>query len=139
MKLHGSCHCGYITFEAEADPDKASICHCTDCQSSTGSAFRTNIPVPGNSFKMLSGEPTIYVKTTAESGNLRAQAFCPRCGSPIYSTTPGDGPKQSYMVRIGVLREREQLVPKVQNWSRSARSWLAEIAAIRRNEKGAPP
>jgi hypothetical protein len=139
MKLHGSCHCGYITFEAEADADKASICHCTDCQSSTGSAFRTNIPVPGNSFKMLSGEPTIYVKTTAESGNPRAQAFCPRCGSPIYSTTPGDGPKQSYMVRIGVLREREQLVPKVQNWSRSARSWLAEIPAIRRNEKGAPP
>jgi hypothetical protein len=139
MKLHGSCHCGYITFEAEADPDKASICHCTDCQTTTGSAFRTNIPVPGNSFKMLSGEPTIYVKTTAESGNPRAQAFCPTCGSPIYSTTPGDGPKQSYMVRIGVLREREQLVPKVQNWSRSARPWLPDLPSIHRNEKGAPP
>jgi hypothetical protein len=139
MKLHGSCHCGYITFEAEADPDKASICHCTDCQTSTGSAFRTNIAVPGNSFTMLSGEPTIYVKTTADSGNPRAQAFCPKCGSPIYSTTPGDGPKQSYMVRIGVLREREQLVPKVQNWSRSARPWLGDLPSIRRNEKGAPP
>ena len=139
MKLHGSCHCGYITFEAEADPDKASICHCTDCQTSTGSAFRTNVPVPGPDFRMLSGEPTIYVKTTADSGNPRAQAFCPTCGSPIYSTTPGDGPKQAYMVRIGVLREREQLVPKVQNWSRSARAWLSEIPGIRRNEKGAPP
>jgi hypothetical protein len=139
MKLHGSCHCGYITFEAEADPDKASICHCTDCQTSTGSAFRTNIAVPGNSFTMLSGEPTIYVKTTADSGNPRAQAFCPKCGSPIYSTTPGDGPKPSYMVRVGVLREREQLVPKVQNWSRSARPWLGDLPSIRRNEKGAPP
>jgi hypothetical protein len=137
MKLDGSCHCGYIRFEAEADPDKTTICHCTDCQTSTGTAFRTNIPVPGNSFKMLSGEPTIYVKTTAESGNPRAQAFCPKCGSPIYSTTPGDGPKQSYMVRVGVLRQRDQLVPKLQNWCRSARPWITSLASIRRNEKGA--
>ena len=137
MKLDGSCHCGYIRFEAEADPEKTTICHCTDCQTSTGTAFRTNIPVPGNSFRMLAGEPTIYVKTTAESGNPRAQAFCPKCGSPIYSTTPGDGPKPSYMVRVGVLRQRDQLVPKVQNWYRSARPWITELAGIRRNEKGA--
>ena len=137
MKIHGSCSCGSITFEAEADPEKVSICHCTDCQSSTGSAFRTNVRVPGNTFKMLSGTPTIYIKTTAESGNPRAQAFCPKCGSPIYSTTPGDGPQDTYMVRVGVLRERDQLVPKVQNWTRSARPWVTEIGALTRNEKAA--
>ena len=137
MKIHGSCSCGFITFEAEADPGKVSICHCTDCQSSSGTAFRTNVPVPGNTFKMLSGTPTIYIKTTAESGNPREQAFCPRCGSSVYSTTLGDGPKPTYMVRVGVLRERDQLVPKVQNWTRSARPWVTDIGALRRNEKGA--
>ena len=95
MRIHGSCSCGFIAFEADADPEKVTICHCTDCQSSTGTAFRTNVPVTGDTFKMLSGTPTIYVKTTAASGNPRAQAFCPRCGSPIYSTTPGDGPSRS--------------------------------------------
>jgi hypothetical protein len=137
MKINGSCHCGFITFEAAADPEKVSICHCTDCQSGTGSAFRVSVPVPGNAFKMLSGTPTIYVKTTADSGNPRVQAFCPRCGSPIYSTTPGDGPKASYMVRVGVLRERDQLAPKVQNWTRSARPWVTGIGALRSNQKGA--
>ena len=137
MKTHGSCHCGYITFEAEADPDKVTVCHCTDCQTSTGSAFRTNVPVAGNAFRMLSGEPTIYVKTTADSGNPRAQAFCPKCGSPIYSTTPGDGPKASYMVRVGTLSERGQLTPKMQNWFRSAQPWVTALASLRRNEKGA--
>jgi hypothetical protein len=137
MKFHGSCHCGYITFEAEGDPEKTTLCHCTDCQASTGTAFRTNIPIPGPDFRMLSGEPTIYVKTTAESGNPRAQAFCPKCGSPIYSTTPGDGPKPSYMVRVGVLRERDQLVPRLQNWYRSARPWVTGIDTIRSNQKGA--
>jgi hypothetical protein len=32
MKIDGGCHCGYIAYEAEADPAKAMICHCTDCQ-----------------------------------------------------------------------------------------------------------
>jgi hypothetical protein len=135
MKVQGSCHCGYIKFEAEADPEKAGICHCTDCQTSTGSAFRTNVPVPGNGFKMLSGTPTIYVKTTAESGTLRAQAFCPKCGSPIYSTSPGDGPKESYMVRVGTLAQRSAFVPKKQNWFRSAQPWLAALAEIPKNAK----
>jgi hypothetical protein len=138
MKVHGRCHCGAITFEAEADPEKVALCHCTDCQTSTGSAFRTNVPVAGGNFKMLTGTPAIYIKTTAESGNPRAQAFCGTCGTPIYSTTPGDGPKPSYMVRVGILREREQLTPKVQNWTRSARPWVTGIGALRKNEKGTP-
>ena len=63
----------------------------------------------------MTGQPTLYVKTTAESGNPRVQAFCPQCGSPIYSTTPGEGPKDSYMLRVGILRQRDQLVPRQQN------------------------
>jgi len=137
MKIHGSCHCGFITFEAEVDPEKVSICHCTDCQAGTGSTFRTNVPVAGASFTMLSGEPTIYIKTTAESGNHRAQAFCPKCGSPIYSTTPGEGRQAFYMLRVGTLRERDQLVPKRQNWFRSAQPWLAAMMSVPKNEKGA--
>ena len=90
MKSTARCHCGAITIEGEADPEKTAICHCTDCQTGTGSAFRVSVPVPGATFKMT-GQPTIYVKTTADSGNPRVQAFCPNCGSPIYSTTPGDG------------------------------------------------
>ena len=75
MKVDGACHCCYITIEAEADPEKTTICQCTDCQNGTGSAFRVSVPVPGATFKM-SGEPTSYVKTTADSGNPRVQAFC---------------------------------------------------------------
>ena len=41
MKIDGGCHCGYIAYEAEVDPDKVRICHCTDCQTLSGSAFRT--------------------------------------------------------------------------------------------------
>jgi len=135
MRLNGRCACGDITFECDADPAKVSICHCTDCQTSTGSAFRLNIPVPGDAFRLMSGTPSIFVKTTAESGNPRAQAFCPRCGSPIYSTTPGDGPKAAYMVRVGLLEQREALSPQTQNWTRSALPWVTGIGAVKGYEK----
>ena len=136
MKIDGACHCGAITIEGEADPETTQICHCTDCQSGTGSAFRVSIPVPGATFKMT-GQPAIYVKMTADSGKPRVQAFCPKCGSPIYSTSPGEGQQASYMVRVGILRQRDQLTPRRQNWFRSARPWVTGLGSVPRNEKHA--
>ena len=134
MKIDGACHCGYIRIEGEADPEKTTICHCTDCQTITGTAFRVSVPVAGASLR-ISGEPANYLKTTAESGNPRVQAFCPRCGSPLYSTTPGEGRQATYILRVGILRQREAFVPRRQIWFRSAQPWVTDIAAIRQNEK----
>jgi hypothetical protein len=44
LKIDGGCHCGLITYEAEVDPEHVEICHCTDCQSLSGSAFRVFVP-----------------------------------------------------------------------------------------------
>ena len=134
MKIDGACSCGNIRIEGEADPDSVSVCHCTDCQSASGTAFRVSIPVSGATFKMT-GQPTIFIKTTAESGNPRVQAFCPTCGSPIYSTTPGEGQQAMYIVRVGILKQRDQLMPKRQIWWRSARDWVTGLDAIRKVEK----
>jgi len=134
MKIEGACSCGSIRIEGEADPATTSICHCTDCQTGTGTAFRISIPVKGDSFK-VTGEPTIYIKTTADSGNPRAQAFCGKCGSPLYSTTPGEGQQAMYIVRVGILKQRDQLEPKRQIWWRSARPWVTGLDAIRKIEK----
>ena len=137
MKIDGGCSCGAIKIEGEADPEKTQVCHCTDCQTSTGTAFRVSIPVPGTTFK-ITGQPNIYVKTTADSGKPRVQAFCGTCASPIYSTTTGEGVQLSYTVRVGILRQRDQLVPRRQNWFRSARSWVLKLDAVPKNEKQAP-
>jgi hypothetical protein len=56
MKIDGRCHCGYISYEAEIDPEKVTICNCTDCQTLSGSAFRTAAAAREGTFKLLSGE-----------------------------------------------------------------------------------
>src|SRR5215470_12330195 len=133
MKIDGRCHCGFIAYEAEADPEMTGICHCTDCQTLSGSAFRSVVPSRQGSFKLRSGEPKIYVKT-AESGTKRQQAFCPHCGTPIYSTTVDHRPKV-HSIRVGTLRQRNEFAPKLQYWFRSAQHWTDDLSSIPKNEK----
>jgi hypothetical protein len=98
----------------------------------TGSAFRTIAFTREGTFKLLSGELKIYVKT-GESGTKRPQSFCPECGTPIYSSTIGDGPKV-HVIRVGTIRQRDQLVPKVQLWCRSSQGWLSDLGSISQTE-----
>jgi hypothetical protein len=133
MRIDGRCHCGSITYEAEVDPEKVEICHCTDCQTLSGSAFRTIVPVREESFRLVSGEPKAYVKT-AESGNKRIQTFCPECGTPIYSTSL-DGSPKVLGLRVGAIRQRRSLLPKTQYWWRSAQKWITDLRSIQQVER----
>jgi hypothetical protein len=100
----------------------------------SGTVFRTSIRATSDTFKILTGEPKVYVKT-GDSGAKRAQAFCANCGSPIYATSAGgDGPKV-YNIRAGTVRQRAQLVPKLQIWTRSEQQWLPGLGAIRKVER----
>ena len=130
MKINGGCYCGDITYEAEADPALTRICHCTDCQQLTGTAFRTVVAAVKGSFRLLTGTPTTFLKTS-ESGRVREHGFCPRCGTPLYATAPGPGPKV-YGVRTGTIRQRDQFVPQLQIWTRSEQPWIASLASVKR-------
>jgi hypothetical protein len=128
MKIDGNCHCGDITYEADIDPEQVEICHCTDCQSLSGSAFRIVVPALSKNFRLLTGKLQEYVKT-AESGKKRLQAFCPKCGSAIYSAAAEAEPKD-YNIRVGTVRQRNRLPPKRQYWCRSALHWVDNIGCL---------
>ncbi len=132
MKIEGRCHCGGITYQAEIDPDSVGICHCTDCQRLTGTAFRTTVRAPAAGFVLRSGQPTIYIKT-GESGTKRAHAFCPICGTPIYAAAPVDPP--TYSLRIGTIEQRAALQPRRQAWCRSALPWSMDLRAVPRLDR----
>src|SRR5262245_35545860 len=82
MKIDGACHCGYLRVEGEADPEKTTVCHCTDCQVGTGSAFRVNVPVPGATFR-ITGQPATYPKASFHP--MRRGCSVSRCWHPISS------------------------------------------------------
>jgi len=129
MEIDGQCHCGNIRYRATLDPDRVVVCHCSDCQSLSGSAFRTVAFTEPDAFEVLKGTIKVYVKTTAASGNPRAQGFCGDCGSAIYATAVDKGPKV-YGLRVGTISQREEIVPKKQVWHRSALPWLDQLNAL---------
>ena len=57
MHIDGRCHCGRLRYDAEVDPENVLICHCTDCQSLSGSAFRTVVLANEGTFRFVAGEP----------------------------------------------------------------------------------
>jgi len=132
MKIHGGCHCGAITYEAEIDPNTVAVCHCTDCQTLSGSAFRVVVPAKREEFILLGGTPKLYVKT-AETGRKRLQSFCSNCGTPIYSSDVENPP--AFSIRLGTARQRADLPPKVQIWCRSALPWTTHLESVAHVEK----
>ena len=121
MKIDGRCHCGFIEYEAEIDPAAVYVCHCTDCQSISGSPYRWAVPVLAEKFKLITGESKVYAKISA-SGATSHQHFCPQCASPLYSTAVGREPK-SYNLRLGTARQRAMLPPRRELWCDSAQEW----------------
>ena len=132
MHITGSCHCRDIRYAAEIDPETVGICHCTDCQKLSGSAWRASVKARAEDFR-IEGEPRVYVKT-ADSGTRRGQAFCPTCGSPLYAFTPAD--PEVYNIRLGTVDQRADLAPKRQIWCRSALPWAIDVSALPGRARG---
>ena len=135
MKIDGTCHCGRIAYEADIDPERVRICHCTDCQELTGTVYRVSAPTPEQGFPHPQGRAEDLRQDGRSSGAKRAQAFCGDCGSPIYATSVGDGPR-TIGIRIGTARQRAELVPKRQHWCGSALPWLDKVADLPVDPRG---
>ncbi|WP_420959863.1 GFA family protein [Brucella sp. IR073] len=124
MQISGQCHCGHVTYEAEIDPERVTICHCTDCQRLTGSPYRVTVRAAPGALTLTGNAPKVYVKT-GTSGRKRLQYFCPECGSPLF-TSGEDTQNAPWGIRWGSIDQRRELSPKRQIWCHSATPWAAE-------------
>lgn len=71
---HGSCHCGFVTFDVDADIDHVRICDCSICHKRGALLFR----VPNDALRPITplDQMTLY-----EGGSKTAKDyFCPKCG-----------------------------------------------------------
>ncbi|UNK37958.1 GFA family protein [Shinella sp. H4-D48] len=115
MRIDGQCHCGFVTYEADIDPDALLICHCTDCQRLTGSPYRVTVRVPQADLTLTGETPKVYTKI-AESGRERFLHFCPAAAF--------------WGIRWGSINQRATLKPKRQIWCSSAMDWFGETGAL---------
>lgn len=99
----------------------------------SGAPLRAGVITKPGTFVLLSGKPQEYRKV-ADSGAVRPQGFCGRCGTALYSTSDGDDPK-AYNVRVGAVRQRNELVPRKQLFVRSQQAWVNDLGSIAKFDK----
>lgn len=80
----GGCACGAIRYEISGEPIFSNDCQCRDCQRESGTGHGSHLSFRRDGVK-LEGKAVLW-DMVADSGNVKTRAFCPTCGSPVYTT-----------------------------------------------------
>ena len=115
--LEGGCQCGSVRYRLEGKPAGLAVCHCTECQRQSGSAFGMSLAVPKDSFRLLSGELKTF-SVLCDSGRNKECAFCPDCGTRIYHQG-----EAGMSLKAGTLDDTSGLEPGAHYWTASKQPW----------------
>jgi len=118
--IEGGCLCGRVRYSADAEPIFAGVCHCTDCQKFSGSAFATVVGIPATALQ-LTGAVKTFTKI-GDSGKAIHRRFCPECGSGVIDEA--DALPGVAMVNAGTCDDRSWVKPESQIYCDSAQSWV---------------
>ena len=99
--LKGSCLCGAIRYEIDADLGPITNCHCGQCRKASGAAFASNASVPAAAFRFVSGSDMLG-EWQSSAGKRRC--FCRQCGSPILKRN--DDNPEAFKTRLDVYRRQ---------------------------------
>jgi hypothetical protein len=120
--IEGGCACDRVRYRLTEAPACVYLCHCTDCQTITTSAFVEGALVRPEALEILQGELMEWERIHTTSGARPKQYSCQHCGVRIYSAS---GKTPTYRtLRIGTLDDTTWLKPAGSIWTKSAQSWV---------------
>lgn len=122
--LHtGHCLCGAVSYEFEGDPAMVAMCHCEDCQRSSGAAFSVNVAIDLDQLKITGRESmTTYNTVGQENGETRDRNFCAKCGTPLFSVL--HEANDMAFLKAGTLDDKTWFAPELEVWTDSAQTWF---------------
>jgi len=83
MPQSGGCLCGSVRYSVSAEPVRVTMCHCTFCQKTTGSAYLVE-PIFRKQDVSFSGAMRTFVHRSDNSGKKVTVNFCGTCATKIY-------------------------------------------------------
>jgi hypothetical protein len=128
----GGCQCGAVRYRVSAEPLRLSMCHCTQCQHQSGSAFGMSLIVADTAFELLQGSLKTWTRSS-DSGRMVACSFCPECGTRIHHKA--DSYKGYTNVKPGTLDDTSWLEPTISIWMSSKQPWVVVPEGITLEER----
>jgi hypothetical protein len=131
MAITGGCLCGAVRYRIEAEPRATRACWCRTCQYLGAGNATVNVFFASEAIAVTGALKTY--RSRAASGNTVAHAFCPACGTPVFTEAEtGRGIKG---VRAGTLDDPELGKPQKSLWVSEAPSWAPFDPAVPRDER----
>ena len=131
----GRCLCEAVRYEVTAEPLVVYACHCSDCQTSTGSAFVLAMRLPAGSAAITRGPAKPFVRSRAD-GRKKAIMRCTECLTALWSESL---PAADYLtVYAGSLDESPTLIPDAHIWTQDTQPWITLPRNVPCFEQGPP-
>ena len=120
-ELTGACLCGAVRYTLrEGFRLNPYACHCTDCQSRTGSAFSEHMLFALGDLE-ISGE--LDVGEYDQPSGAHSRIFgCAKCKARIYSVN--DSREGMASLRCGTLESSASFAPAAHLWVKSKQPWI---------------
>lgn len=115
----GQCLCGAVRVTAHAAPWRMAICHCRDCQRSTGTGHATNALFKEGDVSVQGDTKSHAV--TADSGNTLTRHFCPTCGARVFGRNSGR--PGLVIVPVGLFEDSSWYAPHAALYAKRRQSW----------------
>ena len=125
----GGCQCGAVRYRLRALAKMLYVCHCSDCQKQSSSAFGMSLIMAPADVEFVRGRERLRSwDTRGDDGRLKRCWFCPDCGNRIYH----ENPKAPDIVRLkpGTLDDPSVLQPQVRGWMCRQQPWLEHYSEL---------
>lgn len=125
FKTHeGGCSCGHVRYKVLSDPLIVHGCHCTWCQTQSGSAFAINALIEADRVQLLQGDIEV-IDTPSPGGVGQVIHRCVKCKVAVWSNynmfMPGDFIR---FIRVGTLDDPNRHPPDVHIYTTSKQDWV---------------
>ena len=128
--LTGGCQCGAVRFELKEAPVVFYLCHCTECQKQSSSAFGESVRIDPAAIS-VEGPRRVWERDGSK-GPMRCE-FCAECGTRLFHVRQG-----SFNIKGGTFDDRSWMIPAGHIWTGSKQPFFAigadEIAYERQPE-----
>ena len=121
LPYDGGYQCGAVRYQITGEPVVVYVCHCTTCQTQSGSAFGLAARFPKEHFKLTRGALASF-EYPGTQGHSFSNSFCQNCGTRIHhvhSRFPN-----LVSLKPGTLDDAGWLRPELHVFTRSAQPWV---------------
>jgi len=137
MAIEGGCRCGRVRYRVALDElPRVYACHCTDCQTWSGSAFSLQFILPEGDLE-VTGEPALFELTSPDGSRTSRQRACPVCFTRVYNTNTARPGLAG--VRAGTLDRSHELAIVLHIWTRRKLAGIEIPEDLPAWPEGAPP